>query len=486
VKGMKSETSTRHAERSPTALKLRLLTHLLAAVGIVLLHRTPARAVTDEEVFRDFRFNFINPGARSLGLGGAFISIADDATAAQANPAGMANLTSPQLFMELRYSVPDTTTTEVSFRFPFSPTDGYDVEAETDPDSTLTPSFLSYVMPFKGERLYLGFSRQEALESRNRTFNLYEVEQAGASDRRVSEGDIDASLVNWNVSLGWRVVDNLRLGATVSYGRLDMTSHVVNTYTDPTGTIIGDPALAGVPFEMYRTTTDGADSDITFAVGLLWQVIPRVRIGASFHDGGRYKVDQTLVAHFIDPALVPGQIASQVFFNETNTLLAPGGGTATLPLTFNVPKVYGIGVSWLPINPMTLSLDAERVTYSDLMEGFNSRLNLLTVFFTSDEEAAFTIEDATNLLFGGEYRFGEQTRVSLRAGWHQDHSSRLQSDFAPGGIGLASNENFPGRGNVDHYSAGVGITFKNQLMLDLAVDWSSLGTEAVSSLTYRF
>jgi hypothetical protein len=30
----------------------------------------------------------VNPGARSLGLGGAFVALADDATAAYANPAG--------------------------------------------------------------------------------------------------------------------------------------------------------------------------------------------------------------------------------------------------------------------------------------------------------------------------------------------------------------------------------------------------------------
>src|SRR5437867_8648623 len=92
-----------------------------------------AFALTDEEVFRDFRFNFINPGARSLGLGGAFISLADDATAAQANPAGMTNLSSSQFFMELRYANPDPTTTTVNFRFPFAPTEGYAVRAKTLP-----------------------------------------------------------------------------------------------------------------------------------------------------------------------------------------------------------------------------------------------------------------------------------------------------------------------------------------------------------------
>lgn len=33
-------------------------------------------------------FRFGPPGARSLGMGGAFVALADDATASEANPAG--------------------------------------------------------------------------------------------------------------------------------------------------------------------------------------------------------------------------------------------------------------------------------------------------------------------------------------------------------------------------------------------------------------
>ena len=62
----------------------------------------PAVGLTDEEVFRNFRFNLINPGARSLALSGAFVSLADDATAAQANPSGLAFLRRWEVFGEFR------------------------------------------------------------------------------------------------------------------------------------------------------------------------------------------------------------------------------------------------------------------------------------------------------------------------------------------------------------------------------------------------
>ncbi len=55
--------------------------------------------------------SFSNPGARSMGLGGAFAALADDATAAFANPAGLVQLTRSEISAEGRrwsYSTPFT------------------------------------------------------------------------------------------------------------------------------------------------------------------------------------------------------------------------------------------------------------------------------------------------------------------------------------------------------------------------------------------
>ena len=55
------------------------------------------------------QFSFSNPGARSLGLGGAFVALADDATAAWANPAGLVQIANSEVSVEFRhwsYSTP--------------------------------------------------------------------------------------------------------------------------------------------------------------------------------------------------------------------------------------------------------------------------------------------------------------------------------------------------------------------------------------------
>src|SRR5207244_2691103 len=57
---------------------------------------------TDIESLAGLQFNFGNPGARSLGMGGAFLGLADDASAAEANPAGLTILRKPEVSIEAR------------------------------------------------------------------------------------------------------------------------------------------------------------------------------------------------------------------------------------------------------------------------------------------------------------------------------------------------------------------------------------------------
>ena len=462
----------------------------LAVVAAVLFGQTfaatSAFAVTDEEIFRDLRFNFINPGGRSLAMGGAFISLANDATAAQANPAGLTTMLSPQLFAEIRFANPDKVSTDTSFRDPITPTDGFDVAVKTTPSAIVSPSFLSFTYPL--DRLSFAASRHEVINIDNRTSSTYEFLSGVQSDIRRSEGNIELKLVNWNLSAAYRLHEQFRVGLTVSYGVLDLTSSVVNSYVDPTGNIIGAPEFAGVPLEMYRTTTDDRDSDITITAGLLWSITDTITIGASYRQGGSFAVQQTLSSNPINSAIIPGAINSTVFFNESGTVLTTANNSFAFDNEFNIPDVTTVGISWQPLPQLTLALDAAEIAYSDLLDGFNSRLNVLTAGFVNESDALFTVADQTNLHFGAEYTLAldQGTLVFLRAGFHQDKDNRVRSDFAPGGFGLASNDNFPVSEDTDHYSLGVGLVVGNNFQLDVAADFSDTGTEGVASLIYKF
>ena len=73
-----------------------LVTSLL--IGAAVFPR-PGRAQDTSGITNSI---LINPGARSIGLGGAFAAIADDATAAFANPAGLVQIARPEISVELR------------------------------------------------------------------------------------------------------------------------------------------------------------------------------------------------------------------------------------------------------------------------------------------------------------------------------------------------------------------------------------------------
>jgi hypothetical protein len=68
----------------------------------------PADAAGQEPIV-PLQLSFSDPGARSMGFGGAFVALADDATAALANPAGLVQLARPEVSIEGRrwsYSTP--------------------------------------------------------------------------------------------------------------------------------------------------------------------------------------------------------------------------------------------------------------------------------------------------------------------------------------------------------------------------------------------
>src|SRR5436190_17051535 len=73
---------------------------MIALIGAALM--SPATLAAQTSLQIPLQFDFINPGAKSLALGGAFAGLADDATAAFANPAGLTQLGSAELSVELR------------------------------------------------------------------------------------------------------------------------------------------------------------------------------------------------------------------------------------------------------------------------------------------------------------------------------------------------------------------------------------------------
>jgi long-chain fatty acid transport protein len=87
--------------RDTVGKMLRSVSYVLFLIAAVLA----VRPVAAQGNFAVQGVLAINPGARSVGIGGAFAAIADDATAAFANPAGLVQIGRPEISAELRATI---------------------------------------------------------------------------------------------------------------------------------------------------------------------------------------------------------------------------------------------------------------------------------------------------------------------------------------------------------------------------------------------
>lgn len=455
------------------------------------IHSRPARAIlialivvgsvplvegaSDEEIFRDFPFNFTNPGARALGVGGAFISLADDSTAAQANPAGLVNLRRPEFFAEFNTQSYDTSEVRVSamLNTPFFQGD-LTASAASMPRTGFNPTFLSYVLPLKN--VSLGFSRYETLNVQTRTtnsFSIVGIEAIVAFDptsgdativgtqpvdlELTSEADLDARVVQYNFAAAFALGSKFSFGLTGVLGTADFDGGADNLFRDSVG---------GGNFPVltldYATRINDTDTDFVFNAGMLWRPAGWMNIGAVYRKGLRFELTEQVLDEGVR-AVEARDLYGQTFDN-----------------IIHMPDSYGLGLSFRPADPWTILIDVVKIEYSDLMDGFLTGLNRITF---PEANLDFTVDDGTEVHLGVEKIFlSGTTPVAIRFGAWSDPDHRIRARRATNEFVAV----FPEGERVTHYTTGFGMTVKQSIQLDFAADVSEVDTTAVFSTIFRF
>src|SRR5258706_9232124 len=196
-------------------------------IGLMGLSQT-ASAVTDSDVNSVIPFNLANPGARSLGMGGAFLGLSDDATAAYTNPAGLTQLSETEISIEGRYT---------KYSVPFvnggsTPIDPFDTEAlhaATASNSVNNMSFLSVVIP--RDRLAFAFFRDDVIRYDNSFARSLEPETVdfgslGIFDVFPIAGTQSVKVIDYGFSVAMKVNDGVSLGAGLNYYKFNIDSTV--------------------------------------------------------------------------------------------------------------------------------------------------------------------------------------------------------------------------------------------------------------------
>ena len=442
-------------------MRIRSAQLLLLAL---ILGVQPAWGLTDEEVFRDLRFNLTNPGARSLALGGAFISLADDATAAQANPAGLGFLRTSEFFAELR-AVDNAAQSAVRNESLPAGIDTF-VATGTDLDDVVCATCRSAVILF--DRWTLGVSRQELLNIRNDTLNNFAFTFSGSPGAVLAEGvgTIDLEVTNINVSAGFRISEKLGVGATITYSTLDAKSEVVNEIVDTAGNLAGMAILE--PTLDLRTSIDDSDDEVVFSLGLIYKRLDKPKnnwsVGAVYRQAPSFSVSEDIDAAGLDIFEVRKRLGTR-FANR-----------------FSLPDVFGVGGSIRFTDRLTLSLDIERILYSNLLDDYVAGVNALT-----SEDAEFTVDDATDFRLGGEYVLFNENNflpvMALRAGVFTEEPSTIRAR-STGSTSFATEEVFGGGDREFHGAVGVGFPI-DAFTVDVGADFSDTDNEYLVSVIYK-
>jgi long-chain fatty acid transport protein len=426
---------------------------------------------TDIESLSGLQFNFGNPGARSLGMGGAFLGLADDATAAEANPAGLTILRKPEVSLEVR-NYQEQQLFSTSGVFP-------DIERTAFPhySTRAEVTFASIVYPFKHGTI--GAYYHEPLRNegagqvvpvRNEFTGVIKknvpsfflpnprggsyLTKAECESRRkanpfaCTEFTLFPFLSALNIreqTLGlagaWKF-GKLSLGATARYQRFSETAFTFRVTPTFDFSSISVQGTSDITSDLDKSKPV---HDVTFSGGFKFEATDKFSFGGVYKQGGS----------FAAPTFAATEDTDFEYVKVADTV-------------FHIPDVYGVGVSFRPLPEVTLNFDAVRVTYSNLVDDF--------VSINSDVRALdhpYVAPDVTELHVGGEYFFNTKIPFAVRAGYWRDpahsvsYSGPLTSDAE-----LATAVLYPKGDDANHISVGAGVAFKH-FAVDAAYETSA-------------
>ncbi len=460
----------------------------LIVLGILVLAVAPLSAQnTDIESLSGLQFNFGNPGARSLGMGGAFLGLADDASAAEANPAGLTILRKPEISVEVRNYLEQQIMT-TSGTFP-------DLErtAFTAYSERVQIAFASAVFPIKN-KVTLGAYYHEPLRNngagqvlpqRNEFTGQIESDvpnfylprngtpvsaaecQKIVRDTKdffacleytinpfISANDVQQR--TWGLAGAWQVHPKFSVGATARF----------QTFRESAFTFRVDPDFnfSSISVQTTAEIDDAGNlaqknkTDVTFAVGLKWSPIEQLSFGGVYKKGPSFK--SPLYAATVDTNLKFVKVADT---------------------QFHIPDIAGVGVSFRPIPVLTINADAVYVKYSNLVDDFvalSDEVNTL--------DQPFEAADVVELRLGAEYFFATKLPFAVRAGYWRDpaHSTEYVGPLDHFNR-VAEAVLFPKGKDQNHFSVGAGFAWP-RFQIDFAYDTSETFKVGSISTVTRF
>ncbi|MBU6200026.1 MAG: outer membrane protein transport protein [Xanthomonadaceae bacterium] len=451
----------------------------MALIGV----SATAFAITDTETNASIPFNLANPGARSMGMGGAFLGLADDATAAYTNPAGLTQLVTPEISAEARhtdYSLPYVNGGSASV----NPFNGSGLNVSDANSSIDNLSFLSIVYPH--DRWSFAFYRDELVNFHNDFATALGGEGingfTGTSNCAPPltspcgytafpiAARANLKIVDYGVSAAWKASDSVSLGIGLSY--YDFKIDTLITRSNSPTTFSGVPA----GFPLNQQAQFGSDNDVGVNLGARFALSEHWSAGVTYRRGPKFSYEAT--------SAKLSSITQNSDGTYTGAVTSPNVIVDLKNVRFKVPDEFGAGVSWHPTDALVINFDADYIQYSQLTDGIQSLFGL-----DAATVSMLSLPNGTELHLGGEYTFTQMAHpFSLRAGvWHDPrHSIEFKGD--PGNNTAAATTAtlfHGGQGAQTHYALGLGWAF-SKFEIDGAADFADVTDTYSISAIYRF
>jgi long-subunit fatty acid transport protein len=273
-------------------------------------------------------FNIMGAGARAHGMGGAFIAIADDATAISWNPAGIAQLDRPEASAVGLFNM-KTFKNEWSYNDPTIP---YDT-AGTDENSVshIAPNFFSLAVPFKAadRNLVLAVAYNRMIDFGEAQSQDTIISGVKYESSYKQTGGLDAI----SPAIAFQLTPKVSLGLT---GNIIVNG---STYTEE------ENGTNGYYFNYEESMKF---SGFNMHMGMLAQVNKQLSLGLAYR--------------------MPFELTRETSWEWEETI--PGLGTTTgsgnylYEQKWTMPWMLGVGLAFRPSENMTLAFDYERRNFS--------------------------------------------------------------------------------------------------------------------------
>ena len=390
----------------------------------------------------------VGSGARAAGMADAFVAIADDATAASWNPAGLVQLEQPEISIVGAYNA-------LRENFHSSPQNPEFPSTHRDQSLTLNHVSFVYPLPFTlaTRNIAISLSYQQKYDlSRNFQIDFIQQFPSGNGIDTTEQNigfDQSGSLGTITPALAIELSRRLSIGVAVNVWR---DSIVENEFEQTTRRTVVRTVSGGRPLTFERDTTERYKNveGTNVVVGLLWNFRPRWNFGLRYDSGFTASTDYTRIVVDAD------------------------AGTSVVPESRKIsfPDTISAGISFRPNDRLTLSLDASYTDWNDfrVKEENGILFSLIDGSRSTDEGGITDFEATITFRFGFEYLFiPEHPREALPRLWSV--RGGIFFDQEPASGRSTFDPDVPGSGNPDAFygfAAGFGLQAFQRVNIDFA------------------